>query len=239
MLRDHFHPPLSEQRHWHAFRNAWATHLADDLNRRLPEGWFAEPNVQFGIEIDVATFEEARTDSAAEGLSGNGPAAWSPPNPTLTLDFPIVTDIVQVDVFSIEAGPVLAGAIELVSPSNKDRPERRDAFVSKCEAYLREGLGLVIVDIVTSRGANLHTALLERVPPASQRSGASDLYAAAYRVVPTDAETSLQVWYEGLVVGGLLPTLPLFLRSGPMVPVVLAETYQTTCFGQRIDSQLS
>lgn len=224
MLRDHFHPPLSEQRHWHAFHNAWATHLADDLNRHLPEGWFAEPNVQFGIEIDVAS---------------SGPAAWSPPNPTMTLDFPIVTDIVQVDVFSTEAGPVLAGAIELVSPSNKDRAERRDAFVSKCEAYLREGLGLVIVDIVTSRGANLHTALLERVPPASQRSGASDLYAAAYRVVPTDAETSLQVWYEGLAVGGVLPTLPLFLRSGPMVPVVLAETYQTTCFGQRIDSQLS
>jgi len=29
-----------------------------DLNQRPPEGYFAEPNVQFGIEIDVATFEE-------------------------------------------------------------------------------------------------------------------------------------------------------------------------------------
>ena len=33
--------------------------FVDNLNRRLPEGYFAEPNLQFGIEIDVATFEEA------------------------------------------------------------------------------------------------------------------------------------------------------------------------------------
>src|SRR5207237_2747385 len=48
-LQDHFHPPLSLRRHWHAFHNAWATYLSSDLNRQLPEGYFAEPNVQFGI----------------------------------------------------------------------------------------------------------------------------------------------------------------------------------------------
>ncbi len=45
-LLDHFHPPLNMRRHWHAFHNAWATYLASDLNQRLPEGYFAEPNVQ-------------------------------------------------------------------------------------------------------------------------------------------------------------------------------------------------
>ena len=54
-LLDHFRPPLSTRRHWHAFHNAWATYIAGDLNASLPEGYFAEPNVQFGIEIDVAT----------------------------------------------------------------------------------------------------------------------------------------------------------------------------------------
>ncbi len=44
-LLDHFHPPLSSRRHWHAFHNAWATYIASDLNRKLPEGYFAEPNV--------------------------------------------------------------------------------------------------------------------------------------------------------------------------------------------------
>jgi hypothetical protein len=49
VLLDHFRPPLSSRRHWHAFHNAWATYLATDLNQRLPAGFFAEPNVQFGI----------------------------------------------------------------------------------------------------------------------------------------------------------------------------------------------
>jgi hypothetical protein len=47
MLQDHFRPPLSTRRHWHAFHNAWATYIASDLNTKLPEGYFAEPNVQF------------------------------------------------------------------------------------------------------------------------------------------------------------------------------------------------
>jgi hypothetical protein len=51
VLLDHFRPPLSSRRHWHAFHNAWATYLATDLNQKLPAGFFAEPNVQFGIEI--------------------------------------------------------------------------------------------------------------------------------------------------------------------------------------------
>ena len=58
-LLDHFRPPLVLRRHWHSFRHAWATYIASDLNQRLPEGYFAEPNVQFGIEIDVPAFNEA------------------------------------------------------------------------------------------------------------------------------------------------------------------------------------
>ena len=57
-LLDHFHPPLEGRRHWHSFHNAWATSIAAGLNQHLPQGYFAEPNVQFGIEIDVATFDE-------------------------------------------------------------------------------------------------------------------------------------------------------------------------------------
>lgn len=63
-LQDHFHPPLSVRRHWTSFHSCWATCLAADLNRRLPPRYFAEANAQFGIEIDVATFEEAETIAA-------------------------------------------------------------------------------------------------------------------------------------------------------------------------------
>ena len=53
-LLDHFRPPLAGRRNWHGFHNAWATTIAYDLNARLPAGYFAEPNVQFNLEIDVA-----------------------------------------------------------------------------------------------------------------------------------------------------------------------------------------
>ena len=137
-LQDHFRPPLSVRRHWHAFHDAWATYISSDLNQRLPEGYFAEANVQFGIEIDVATFEEAELESPRQASPSNGlectprgsRAESSAPAPTKTIPIAVLTDIVEVLVFNREAGPTLAGAIELVSPANKDRPAHRDAFVS-------------------------------------------------------------------------------------------------------------
>lgn len=60
-------------------------------------------------------------------------------------------------VFSSEAGARLVAAIELVSPANKDPADTRRAFVAKCASYLSQGIGLIVVDIVTTRHANLHT----------------------------------------------------------------------------------
>lgn len=57
-LRDHFHPPLSVERHWESFHAAWIGSISDALNRTLPNRYFAEEQVHAGpsIEIDVATF---------------------------------------------------------------------------------------------------------------------------------------------------------------------------------------
>src|SRR5882724_7993960 len=134
-LLDHFHPPLSERRKWHSFHHAWATVIAFDLNHRLPPGYFADPNVQYGIEIDVAAFEEAKVNGP--------PPIWTPPAPTMTMPITLITDIVEVQIYSSQAGPVLIGAIELVSPANKDRPASRDAFVFKCASFVQQGIGLI------------------------------------------------------------------------------------------------
>lgn len=225
-LQDHFRPPLSLRRHWHAFHNAWATYIASDLNQRLPEGYFAEPNVQFGIEIDVATFEEAGAGQVSGG--------WSAPAPTLTVPISIITDTVEVLVFGRDAGPVLAGAIELVSPANKDRPSHRDAFVAKCVAYLQTGVGLVVVDIVTDRRANLHDELLARLDTPDALPWDAELYAVAYRPVKREDQTHLDIWQESLYLGSVLPTLPLWLPGSFSFPVDLGGTYDRTCREQRI-----
>src|SRR4051812_21532796 len=99
-LLDHFHPPLSTRRHWHGFHNAWTTYIASDLNERLPQGYFAEPNVQFGIEIDVAAFDETPLTAVGASLpakskgSGDANLEWTPPAPTQTVPVTLTTDTV-------------------------------------------------------------------------------------------------------------------------------------------------
>jgi hypothetical protein len=151
-LQDHFHPPLKIRRSWTSFHSAWATYVAEALNEQLPEDYFAEPNSQFAIEIDVAAWEE----SEGPPRQTRSRPEWTPPPSQATLPLVIVTDVVEVRIIRGEGGPVLAGAIEFVSPSNKDRPLAREAFISKCAAYLQQGAGLMLVYIVTERRANLH-----------------------------------------------------------------------------------
>ena len=232
MLLDHFHPPLKGVRHWEAFHSSWASNLAAELNPILPPDWFAEPTVHYGIQVtpDVASWDGT---ALAVGQSQPVVKPWSPESPTLTLDFLLTTDIVQVNIYNQSAGPVLAGAIELVSPNNKDRPDAREAIVQKCATFLHEAIGLVVIDIVTDRHANLHNELMSRL------GGTGDsprgLYACAYRPTSRDDHPVLDVWHHRLAVGEALPTVPMFLKNGPCVPVDLQRTYTVTRENHRLN----
>ncbi len=234
VLQDHFHPPLSLRRHWHAFHNAWATYIASDLNRRLPDGYFAEPNVQFGVEIDVAAFDETSQVGLPDDSGEGNESLWQPSAPTQIVPFPHVTDTVEILLFHHLGGPALVGAVELVSPANKDRPSHRAAFVAKCETYLQQGVGLVIVDVVTARQANLHDDLLLHLAAVEPSSPEAGLYAVSYRTVERDGEPNLDMWQERLEIGNALPTLPLWLRGALCLPVDLEATYDRTCQEHRI-----
>lgn len=163
-LLDHFHPPLQGRRHREGSHGRWAAAMSDALNETLPQEYFAEFQVTLGtrVEVDVATFTEAAAPGGA-GPDGAGTAVqtrvWTPPAPVAVFPAQFPDDF-AVHVFSIVAGPTLVAAIELVSPGNKDRPEARRAFAAKCAAYLQRGVGLMVVDIVTLRHANLHDELM-------------------------------------------------------------------------------
>lgn len=224
-LLDHFRPPLSERRHWHSLFNSWATYLSSQLNARLPEGYFAEANVQFGVEIDVAAFEEP-----GASLPGTG---WTSPPPQQSLPVSLQPAVVEIGIFSRSGGPQLAGAVELVSPANKDRPAHREALVSKCASYLQAGIGLVLVDVVTERPGDFHRELLMRLGTGDAEPS-PPLFASAYRTVERAGAASLDVWLEPLAVGQPLPTLPLWLRGGLCLPVELEAAYERTCLEQRV-----
>jgi hypothetical protein len=225
-LQDHFHPPLSQRRQWQSFPYGWSTYLAAALNKRLPAGYFAQPSVEIGIEADVGTLREG------EGVTGQ---LYQPPAVALAVATPVTADRAEVQVFDTHEGPVLVGAVELVSPGNKDRPAERQAFVDRCLAYLYRCVGLVIVDVVTERKANLHSALMNRLGDGTPAVLTSELYATAYRPRRQEGELYVEVWQERLALGEALPTLPLWL--GPLcVPVELESAYERTCEELRIGS---
>lgn len=238
-LLDHFRPPLSQRRHWDSFHGAWAESMAANLNQSLlPERYVAEARVKLGgqVEIDVGTFAEQGTGS---GSAPGGVAVWAPPQPVATaaVDFQD-PDIFEVQVLSEDEGPRLVAAIELVSPANKDRPANRRMFAVKCASYLHSGVSVVIVDVVTERLGNLHAELLEllRLQLTTPGQGPHDLYAAAYRTVPSPQGLCLETWAHALALGGSLPTLPLWLQPDLCLPLDLESTYRAACVARRIAS---
>jgi hypothetical protein len=190
--------------------------------------------VQFGIEIDVAAFNAAEFKPNMGWSTGSVQASWTAPAPTLTIPLPIITDVVEVLVFDREGGPTLAGAIELLSPSNKDRPTSRDAFVTKCAASIQQGVGLVVVDVVTDRHSHWDDELLGRLRWKRESTLDADLSAAAYRAVDRSGQTSLDIWQESLSLGLVLPVMPLWLRGNLCPPIDLEATYERTCREHRI-----
>jgi hypothetical protein len=240
-LLDHFHPPLSLVRHWESFHARWAAAIADVLNDELlPTEYFAEVQVHVGsrVEVDVGTFADASAGVVHAPRAGTAATllarSWAPPTPAMTMPA-VFPDSIEVLVFRTEAGPTLVAAIELISPGNKDRLEHRRAFAAKCSSYLQQGIGLMLIDIVTSRQANLHNELVHVLDAGEQFLLPSEpLYATAYRPVRRADAAEVDVWPVTLAVGRPLPLLPLPLDKAIFLPLDLGATYTEACARSRL-----
>ena len=238
-LLDHFHPPLYPQRAWESFHSRWANSIADELHRVLPRRYFAEVHIHLGgqVEADVAEFERV---PEAEGEPGNGGAGgvalrtWAPPAAMMVMPA-VFPDDLEVQVRDQTDDARLVAVVELVSPRNKDRDDSRRAFAAKCAAYLQRGVGLVMLDIVTSRQFNLHNEMVRMMgwgdaflmPP-------EVLYATAYRPARRRETNQIDAWPQALTVGQALPLVPLALRGASAVPLELEATYDDACQRSRL-----
>ena len=225
-LHDHFNPPLTLQEEWQSFHHAWATVMAFDLNTRLPTGYYAQPVIRLGVVTDLSALRLAATLPASGG--------YDPGTASGTVSVAAALDTAAVQVISSEAGPVLVGAIELVSPSNKDRPAEREAFVGKCAALLHRQVGLIVVDPVTTRRSSLHLQLIGRLDSRAHGVLDADLYAVSYRAQPDGEHASVSYWEHALALGAPLPVLPFWLRD-LCIPLDLDATYQRTWQGLHMD----
>jgi hypothetical protein len=226
---------------WESFHSNWATRIADALNDQLPSEFRATEHTHAGayLEIDVATFERSserpRTIPNGPAIATLAPPTWAAPAPARTMPA-LFPDSFEVRVFSTRSGLNLVGAIELISPSNKDRPTERLAFAAKCASYLYRGVSLIMIDIVTDRRANLHneTMRLMEAAPEMDLPTEANLYAVAYRPVLRQERPEIDLWPATFTVGSSLPLLPLRLTGDLFVPVDFEATYQEACRRRRL-----
>jgi hypothetical protein len=233
-LLDHFHPPLTRRRQWRSFHATWAGSIADILTEQLPAPYYAEEMVQEGaVEIDVATHEEEASAAAPAAQAATATVSaptWAPPAPAMVMPA-VFLDNFEVLVFTDDGGPRLVAAIELISPKNKDRSSTRRAFAAKCASCLCQGIGLVIVDTVTNRNANLHNEVVQLLENGRQFLLPADtsLYAVAYRPATRKGDEQIDVWPAPLALGQNLPVLPLALSATLCWPLDLEAAYTAAC----------
>jgi hypothetical protein len=86
---------------------------------------------------------------------------------------------------------------------------------------------LIVVDIVTSRHANLHDELMALLGHGEgfRFPTPTALYATAYRPAHRQERNEIDLWREPLAVGQPLPTLPLAVRGLGCLPIDLEGTY--------------
>lgn len=235
-LRDHFRPPVSSRVSWEEIHGMWPARIVLQLRTVLPAGYVAGPKIHAGsqVEIDVATFEQDHGPRRQNSEEDGGPAtaAWAPPEPTVAVETEVPDyDEYEVCIYDAERGRQLVAAIELVSPGNKDRPEKRNAFVGKCAVLLQKGVAVSIVDVVTPRQFNLYAELLHFLGQNDPTLGdpLPHLYAASCRWRPLGKRMLLQTWSHTLTLGQPLPTLPLWLTGNLAVPLDLEQSYEQAC----------
>ena len=233
-ILDHFRPPLFPTHSWESFLMRWATAIADSLDRQLPDRFFAEVHTRFGTQTSANVAEFDCSASPTERGSNGQPSEvaiqpWAPPVATMKLPFTFPDDL-EVRIRDERDDARVVAVVELVSPRNKDRPEARRGFAAKCAAYLQRGLGVVIVDLVTTRQNCLHNELMDLLDYREEfRLGEKpSLLALAYHPRHSEGQDQVSVWAVPLQIGGTLPVLPLGLRSAGPVPLDLEATYTET-----------
>ncbi len=146
-------------------------------------------------------------------------------------------DEYEVRVYDAEQDQRLVAAIEIISPSNKDRPESRSQFVAKCASLLRQHVSVILIDLVSIRASNRYAELLELIDQHDPALGddPSSIYTAACRWSRRGTKDWLEAWARPLEVGKALPVLPLWLSDELAIPLDLETSYEQTCGYLRID----
>jgi len=224
---------------FHAFHNAWITHIQEALNGGLlPDPYYALGEQRSGdIGPDVLTLK-ASTETDVAGAVGSSdygdPAsglvavAESPPQVRMSQE--AVEDIAfylrrqRAVVVRHASGDRVVALVEIVSRANRHSLETLDDFVDKLVAALREGIHVLVIDPFPPGRHDpngIHGFVWERLM-AGDYEAPDEL---PLTLVSYTAGHPITAWVEPLAVGCELTAMPLFLTTGHYIPLPLEETY--------------
>jgi len=235
---EHSAPLVQDAIAFSSIHHALGNNISADLNEILPEGFVAHPHVSLGRgwEADVLTKEEL---NFAEDF-----VTYRPPSPSGISKVVLPTSVsVIIEFLRNRTKEKIVAAIEIVSPANKDRAPRRQAFLAKCHSYLQENVSLAIIDITSSyKDHNLHFELLKELNVKITKCEGSDktpLYCTSLRTtVDEENDTVVEYWVELFKVGDMLPTIPLYITEELAIPLELEKSYMKTCKSLRVFRRL-
>jgi hypothetical protein len=183
---------------YHAFHNAWFTHLQEQLNGGvLPPSYYALGERQAGdMRLSVEALSEA--------------GFYRQRRRTL--------------VIRHATGDRVVALLEIVSPANKHSADDVDQFCDKVLSALERGIHVLVVDPFPGRRHDehgMHGVIWQRlsgdvyIPPTDK-----PLTLASYC-----AKTPVMAYVEPVCVGEALARMPLFAKKTHYVYVPLEDTY--------------
>lgn len=230
-LRDHFHPPLKDRRSWDEVHGGWPMEIVRQLFAILPDGYQASPKIHLGspIEVDIGEFVNYPNETNPD--TGGGVATLVAPSPTYTLEAEL-TEQDQYEIRIFDGYRQLVAAIELISPSNKDRVRSREQFANKVVELIQQDISVSVVDLVSDNPVNLCDEVLGRINPKHRplKSPPPYLHAATMKLDKQIRKPDLvSTWFYPMAIGQPLPEIPLWLRWDLHVMLPLEPGYEETC----------
>ena len=215
-----------DDRGWDSVHLVWLAQLLDWVQPRLPAGYRAYVGSVPALTIDVPNgrpdMSVRQWPRAAPETPAAPPTAGAEPDEEAVATFTLDPQrAVHIDLHGL-----LIAAIEIVSPRNKDRPAARERYLGRYAGYLRQGVHLLLIDVLPRpAGFSFADALALNLgltqPPCPAPC------AVSYRVGESVPDgTVLALWRRPLQVGQTLPVVPLALGPEQRVPIDLEHTYR-------------
>lgn len=226
-------PYLENPTSWGGVHTRLIVAIADQLNDRLPDGYRTdiEEYVWLHAEDDDEPFARRKPDafvpeSGGPVLAGRNGAAVAVAEPTAEVRLLPGRARKRRRVVIITAGGrrVLT-ALEVLSPSNKEPGDDRDAYLLKRGEYLASGTNLVEIDLLRDG---------DRLPLGKPRPVVADYYILSS---PADRRPTSSVW--AFDVRDPIPVIPVPVRAGvDPIPLDLRACLDTAYDNGHYDEKL-